>query len=510
LPLTAMLEDASNQKLLALWRTGDERAAQVLVQRYMVRLTALARSRISRKLARRLDPEDVVLSAWRSFFVATGAGKLVAPDDDDLWPLLVTLTLRKLARQSARQGAKRRDVQTEESLDSVREWQAAVSRDPSPEEAAILADEVEALMASLDDADREVLTRRLQGDDQATIAAAMNCSERTVRRSMQRARDALTKSRDIAIDHPQDEAAAEGEVAAERLARCAATSSGRLDLDSGLPEPNIPYTDIVLKELIGQGGFGKVYRAKRTFDGAIVAVKYLKKQFWKDQRASRLFVDETTTVAALSHPHIIRHYGCGRSPHGGVFVVMEWIDGGDARKWVAESHPTVTNILDCGIAVASALTAAHAAGIVHGDVTPGNVLRGRDGSFVLTDFGFAHSLHGTPRTHRGGTPGFLAPEQVTDAFGPVTERTDIYGIGGLIYALLTGRAPTGGSDTPEILANVLSSRPPTAASEIVAGVPTAVDRLLLRCLAKLPADRPPSVSEVSKRLEALASNLRVG
>lgn len=156
-----MLSDATNQELVQAWQQGDQRAAQILVERYMLRLTALARSRLSRKLSRRLDPEDVVLSAWRSFFVATGEGRLAVPHDDDLWPLLVKLTLRKLSRQAARQTALRRDAGLEGSLDLERDWRAAVSRDPSPEEAALLADEVEALMASLDAGDREILTRRL-------------------------------------------------------------------------------------------------------------------------------------------------------------------------------------------------------------------------------------------------------------------------------------------------------------------------------------------------------------
>ena len=96
------IEDGSNAELLKLWKSGNQQAAQVLVDRYMLRLTALAQSRLSRLLARRLDADDIVLSAWRSFFVAANRSRLQVPDDDNLWPLLATLTLRKLHRQAQR------------------------------------------------------------------------------------------------------------------------------------------------------------------------------------------------------------------------------------------------------------------------------------------------------------------------------------------------------------------------------------------------------------------------
>lgn len=92
-----VLEDASNQELLQAWNTGNEAAARLLVQRYLTRLLALAKSRLSRTLGRRLDAEDIVFSVWRSFFVGVDQGRFEPTSEDDLWPLLVTLTVRKLA-----------------------------------------------------------------------------------------------------------------------------------------------------------------------------------------------------------------------------------------------------------------------------------------------------------------------------------------------------------------------------------------------------------------------------
>ncbi|MBX3438257.1 MAG: protein kinase [Planctomycetaceae bacterium] len=491
-----MLEDASNQELLSSWQCGDQHAAQILVRRFMVRLTALARSRLSQKLARRLDPEDIVLSAWRSFFVAAGNHRVAVPADDNLWPLLVTMTLRKLHRQATRQSALQRDVDAEVRFDLKEGWQNVVSREPSPEEAALVVDEVESLMSMLAHTDRDVLARLLQGEGPTEIATALGCSERTIRRSVQKIRERFEQL------HQED---------TRQVPKSAVTGSGSWPATSTPPaaamptpvpdaEPTIDYSDVLLKRLIGQGGFGKVYLAHLRSDGATVAVKFLRKQFWKDARSVQSMFDEMSRVAVLSHPNIIRHNGWGRTQRGAVFIAMEWIDGSDTAAWRQHSRPPVDEIIDCGLAVIDALAAAHAAHIIHGDVTPGNILRRGNGTFVLSDFGFAQSLAGSPRPRIGGTPGFLAPEQVSDAFGPISEQTDVYGVGGLLYSLLTGHPPMSGRDVPEILASVLSSKPPLPASRLVNNVPDRVDQLILQCLSKEPSQRPSSMFELKESL----------
>ena len=103
----------SNRHLLDAWHAGDQSAAAILFDRYVARLTALVRARLSRKLARRVDAEDVVLSAFRSFFVAAGDGRVAVPESDDLWPLLVVLSLRKLASQAERHQAQQQSLHRE-------------------------------------------------------------------------------------------------------------------------------------------------------------------------------------------------------------------------------------------------------------------------------------------------------------------------------------------------------------------------------------------------------------
>jgi hypothetical protein len=390
-------------------------------------------------------------------------------------------------------------VEAEVPLDIVSSWQAVASREPSPEEAAMVVDDVERLMAMLAAGDREILTRLLQGERQAEIAAALGRSERTVRRSLHRIRDRLNELQQSAAPDVTMDAVG---TSATRVLPLSAPSPAVHGATSDI-EPTIEYSELVLQQLIGQGGFGKVYRASRTSDGTQVAVKFLKKQFWKDERSVQCMLEETMRVSSLSHPHIIRHYGWGRTQRGAVFIAMEWIDGSDVTKWRQNAQPSVAEIIECGLAIADGLAAAHAAHIIHGDVTPGNILRRHNGTFLLTDFGFAQSLSDSRRPRLGGTPGFLAPEQVSDAFGPSSERTDVYGLGGLLYALWTGRPPVTGRDVPEIIANVLSSKPPQPPGRFASESSPELEEILLACLRKEPAERPASVATVRNRLQAI-------
>jgi hypothetical protein len=153
------IEDGPNAELLKLWKSGNQHAARVLVDRYMLRLTSLVQSRFSRFLARRLDADDIVLSAWRSFFVAANRSRLQVPDDDDLWPLLATFTLRKLQRQAQRQLADRRNVAREISMSDDDGWRELVSREPTSDDAAHLTYDIEALLAGLEPTDHEIVFR---------------------------------------------------------------------------------------------------------------------------------------------------------------------------------------------------------------------------------------------------------------------------------------------------------------------------------------------------------------
>lgn len=185
------LNQLPSDQLLLLCRQGDEGASREIFERYLTRLTALARSRLAPRLARRMDPEDIVLSAYRSFFVGARVGRFALHRSGDLWRLLVSITLHKLYRQVKRHSAESRDVQREETLGDG----LAFSQEPTTEEAIALADELEAILKPLDPLLRRVLELRLQGQSLEEIAAITMRSERTVRRCLAQLREAIASRR---------------------------------------------------------------------------------------------------------------------------------------------------------------------------------------------------------------------------------------------------------------------------------------------------------------------------
>ncbi len=181
--------------LLERFRNGDDLAAEALFTRYFERLTAMARSRLSPRLAQRTDPEDIVLSVYRSFFVEAREGRFTLSRGGDLWRLLASITKHKLLRQHRFQTADRRTIDREQPLDSLSEEQAAerLSHGPTVEEAVALADELEQVLSRLNVFGRRALELRLQGLSIPEIAEDTDRSERSVRRSLTEIRNLLAE-----------------------------------------------------------------------------------------------------------------------------------------------------------------------------------------------------------------------------------------------------------------------------------------------------------------------------
>ena len=185
-------------KLMAQWRDGDQQAAAELFRKYAGRLIAVVRSRLSAPMSRRLDPEDVVQSVYRSFFVGTQQGQYQLPPGGDLWRLLVAITMHKLHEQVRRNTRHKRDVGQEQGFgteDSLLGLQVVLTREPSPLESAALADELELLMNQLEPLHRRMLELRLQGYNLDEIAADTSRSERTVIRVLERIKKQLADGR---------------------------------------------------------------------------------------------------------------------------------------------------------------------------------------------------------------------------------------------------------------------------------------------------------------------------
>jgi len=191
----------TSAELLARFRGGDEQAAEDIFERYINRLTLLARARLSPRLAARTDPEDIVLSAWRSFFIGARNDRYSLRRSGDLWRLLVSITMHKLYHQVRHHSADRRSVDVESPFANGADFeQNLIDRTPTPEEAVALADQLQAILALLDDFGRRVLELRLQGEQLNQISADTGRSERTVRRTLAQIRELVAAQKERGDD----------------------------------------------------------------------------------------------------------------------------------------------------------------------------------------------------------------------------------------------------------------------------------------------------------------------
>ena len=192
-----MADAESFANLMARLRSGEDAAAREVFERFAGRLVALARGRFNRLLARKVDPEDVVQSAFKSFFVRHRDGRLDVGDCGGLWNLLTLITLRKCADRAEYFLAERRDAAREATGsaggDGPDAWLVALDREPRPEEAAILAETVERLFRDASDNERPVLELSLQGYTASEISARLGRAERSVRRLREHIRERLER-----------------------------------------------------------------------------------------------------------------------------------------------------------------------------------------------------------------------------------------------------------------------------------------------------------------------------
>lgn len=189
------MNDETSVDLLKRWKDGDEAAAAELFDRYVNQLCGLARNRLSERMKRRVEPEDIVNSAYRSFFRKAGDDQYTLSKSGDLWKLLAAITINKLRGQVEFHTAQKRGVYAEESLATTRSTMGigpqAIASEPTPEDAAAVVEELETVMADLTPIQRTVLELALQNKDEAEIAEAIQRSGRTVRRALAEIRDGL-------------------------------------------------------------------------------------------------------------------------------------------------------------------------------------------------------------------------------------------------------------------------------------------------------------------------------
>jgi predicted Ser/Thr protein kinase len=259
----------------------------------------------------------------------------------------------------------------------------------------------------------------------------------------------------------------------------------------------------LIEELVGRGGMGVVYRARQLELSRAVAIKLIAPERTGDAAARERFLREARAAAAVEHPNVLPVYGAGIED-GQAYFVMRYVAGEDLRTLVrtAGSLP-VDRALEIVAALGEALDAIHRAGFVHRDVKPANVLIDQVGNVYLSDFGLAkHVLTTaglTASDHWVGTLDFAAPEQIRG--GTVDARADVYALGCVLHLMLTGAVPfERDSDEAKLWAH-LSATPPLV-SAVRPGLPTDLDPVVQRALAKDPDDRFPSAGDLARAARA--------
>jgi serine/threonine-protein kinase len=267
-----------------------------------------------------------------------------------------------------------------------------------------------------------------------------------------------------------------------------------------------------LEATLGQGGMGVVYRGTDLMMQRSIAVKLVRAVdgVQLDEKIAGRFLREAKNTARLQHEHIIEVFDLGRTEEGGLYFVMELLEGESlSARLRREGHLSPEKAVHIARQVCEGLEVAHTAGVVHRDLKPANIMllsRAGDDDYVkVLDFGVSKSTTGDPETqltHTGmlvGTVDYMAPEQIMGK--PVDGRTDVYALGIVLYKMLSGVAPFRDAGVPAVIHAHLNTMPKPLI-EVKKGVPNELDHVVLRCLMKSPDRRFESMAELSRALTA--------
>jgi eukaryotic-like serine/threonine-protein kinase len=270
-----------------------------------------------------------------------------------------------------------------------------------------------------------------------------------------------------------------------------------------------------LDGVVGRGGMAEVYRARDIRLDRIVAIKTLRADLARDQIFQARFRREAQSAASLNHPSIVAVYDTGEDMATGLpvpYIVMEFVDGRTVRDLLQDGHRLLPErSLEIIDGVLRALDYSHQAGIVHRDIKPGNVMVTRNGDVKVMDFGIARAMSDAQATMTQtaqviGTAQYLSPEQARGE--RVDSRSDLYSTGCLLYELLTGRPPFTG-DSPVAIAYQHVREDPIPPTRVDPDVPAWADAIVLKAMAKSPADRYQTAADMRADLQRAASGLPV-
>ena len=264
-----------------------------------------------------------------------------------------------------------------------------------------------------------------------------------------------------------------------------------------------------LLRLIGRGGMGVVYLARESSLDRIVAIKVLSPLLASEASARQRFLREARSAAAVVHPNVITIHAVSDKPPL-PYLVMEFIEGVSLQQQLDRGGSiSIDNVVRIGRQIAAGLAAAHAKGVVHRDVKPGNILlNAQTGKVLLGDFGLARAAENSQLTRTGtivGTPAFVAPEAL-ESSEPPDHRADLFSLGVVLYAMCNGDSPFQSDSLLGTLHRV-SSVNPVDLSDSAPHVPPWLSGIVMRLLAKDPNDRYQSASEVREALGSWQSGL---
>jgi serine/threonine protein kinase len=276
-----------------------------------------------------------------------------------------------------------------------------------------------------------------------------------------------------------------------------------------------------IEDLVGEGGMGRVYRARDTQLGRTVAIKVLAPALTVDPDQLLRFEQEARATAALSHPGVLAVHDVGTF-NGAPYLVSELLEGSSLAERLRAERLSVDRSTRLALQIAEALAAAHDKGIVHRDLKPDNVFVTPEDRIKILDFGLAKLTAPLAAPFNGpdatvaagtiantilGTPGYMAPEQARGQ--PADHRSDIFALGCILYEMLQGDRAFGGETTTDVLSAILKDAPPPLTSSVERPITPALDGIVHRCLAKEPAGRFQSASDLAFSLRSVLTGSEV-
>jgi serine/threonine protein kinase/Tfp pilus assembly protein PilF len=284
-------------------------------------------------------------------------------------------------------------------------------------------------------------------------------------------------------------------------------------------EPGTKLGRYETRSKIGEGGMGEVYLARDTKLDRKVALKILPAEVASSQQRMHRFAQEAKAASALNHPNILTIYEIDQTDSV-QFIATEYVEGETLRRRMRNAPLKLAEVLDIAVQIASALSAAHSAGIVHRDIKPDNVMLRRDGLVKLLDFGLAKLTERLPpesvdteaptsvKTDPGtvvGTAVYMSPEQARGI--EVDARTDIFSLGVVVYEMVAGRLPFEGSTSSEVMASILSEKEPQPLARYLREVPAELERVVSKALRKNREERYQTIKDFLLDLKSLKQEL---